>query len=99
MPGHTHMSVTNRIRLVGAVATTFATALAGVVLFAVWSSVDALLGVQSLVTAGALMGLLVTTSVCGAMAVSLDATDRRQRTEPELTQPLQSEASHRFPLA
>ena len=93
------MSITNRIRLVGAVATLFATALAVVVVFGVWASVDALPGVFALVPAGAVMGLLVTTSVCVALAGSLDATDRRLATGSEATQPLQSEPSYRFPLA
>jgi hypothetical protein len=91
------MSITNRIRLVGAVATTFATALAVVIVFAVWASVDALPGAVALLPAGALMGLLATTSVCVALAGSLDATERS--VTPETTQPLRPETSYRFPLA
>jgi hypothetical protein len=92
------MSVTNRIRLVGAVATSLVTALAVVVLLGVWAS-DALPGALSLVPAGALMGLLVTTSVCVAMAVSLDATDRRLVANLDATPQLQSETSYQFPPA
>ena len=93
------MSVTNRIRLVGAVATTLASALAVVVVFGIWAAVDALPGVLALVPAGALMGLLATTSVCVALAGALDATDRSLMTTPEATPPLQPGTSYRFPLA
>jgi hypothetical protein len=55
------MSVTTRIRLVGAIATSIAVAVVVLVLFAAWVSVDDLPGVLSLASAAALMGMLLTT--------------------------------------
>jgi len=55
------MSVTTRIRLVGAIASSIAMAVGVVVLFGVWASVNAPPGVLALGPAGALMGMLLTT--------------------------------------
>ena len=73
------MSVTNRIRLVGAIATSIALALAVAVLFGVWASVGALPETLSLGPAGALMGMLATTSICVALALSMEASERPSR--------------------
>jgi hypothetical protein len=53
------MRVTTRIRLVGAIASSIAMAV--FVLFGVWASVSALPGILALGSAGALMGMLLTT--------------------------------------
>ena len=54
------MSVTTRIRLVGAIASSMAMAVGVVVLFGVWASVSALPGILALGSAWALMGMLLT---------------------------------------
>lgn len=67
------MSVTTRIRLVGAIATSVAVAVAVLVLVGVWASADDV----SLGSAGALLGVLLTTTIGVALAFSLDANERR----------------------
>jgi len=54
------MRVTTRIRLVGAIASSIAMAVGVFVLFGVWA-VSALPGILALGSAGALMGMLLTT--------------------------------------
>ena len=93
------MSVTTRIRLVGAIASSIAMAVGVVVLFGVWASVSALPGILGLGSAGALMGMLLTTTLCIALTFSVSASDRRLAMNPETTQPLQPQTSYRFPPA
>lgn len=93
------MSVTTRIRLVGAIASSIAMAVCVVVLFGVWASVSALPGTLALGSAGALMGMLLTTTLCIALTLSVSASDRRLALNPETTQPLQPQTSYRFPPA
>ena len=93
------MSVTTRIRLVGAIASSIAMAVGVVVLFGVWASVSALPGILALGSAGALMGILLTTTLCIALTFSVSASDRRLAMNPETTQPLQPQTSYRFPPA
>ena len=93
------MSVTTRIRLVGAIASSFAMAVGVVVLFGVWASVSALPGILTLGSAGALMGMLLTTTICVALTLSVGASDRRLALNPETTPPLQPQTSYRFPPA
>jgi hypothetical protein len=93
------MSVTTRIRLVGAIASSFAMAVGVVVLFGVWASVSALPGILTLGSAGALMGMLLTTTICVALTLSVSASDRRLTLNPETRQPLQPQTSYRFPPA
>ena len=93
------MSVLNRIRLVGAIATSIAVALAVAVLFGVWASVGAVPGTLSLGPAGALMGMLATTSICVAVALSMLASDGRLAPETDATQPLQPQTSYQLPTA
>ena len=93
------MSVTTRIRLVGAIASSIAMAVGVVVLFGVWASVSALPGILALGSAGALMGMLLTTTICVALTLSMSASDRRLSLNPETTQPLQPQTSYRFPPA
>ena len=93
------MSVTTRIRLVGALASSLAMAVGVVVLFGVWASVSALPGILALGSAGALMGMLLTTTLCIALTLSVSASDRRLALNPETTQPLQPQTSYRFPPA
>ena len=92
------MSVTARIRLVGAIASSIAMAVGVFVLFGVWASVSALPGILALGSAGALMGMLVTTTIC-ALTLSVSASDRRLSLNPETTQPPQPQTSYRFPPA
>lgn len=93
------MSVSTRIRLVGAIASSIAVAVGVVVLFGVWASVSALPGILTLGSAGALMGLLLTTTICVALTLTVPASDRRLALRPETTQPLQPQTSYRFPPA
>jgi hypothetical protein len=92
------MSVTTRIRLVGAIASSFAMAVGVVVLFGVWASVSALPGILALGSAGALMAMLLTTTICVALTLSVSASDRRLALNPDVT-PLQPQTSYRFPPA
>jgi hypothetical protein len=99
IPEHrSHMSVTTRIRLVGAIASSLAVAVGVFVLFGVWASVSALPGILALGAAGALMGML-TTMICVALTLAVPASDRRLTLSPETTQPLQPQTSYRFPPA
>jgi len=93
------MSVTTRIRLVGAIASSIAMAVGVVVLFGVWASVNAPPGVLALGPAGALMGMLLTTTICIAVTLSVSASHRRLALNPDTTQPLPSRTSYRFPPA
>jgi hypothetical protein len=95
------MSVTARIRLVGAIAKAFAMAVGVVVLFGVWASVDALPGMLSLAPAGALIGMFAATSVgvALAMSISLDERGRAAALNAQSTQPLQTQTSYQFPPA
>jgi len=93
------MSVTTRIRLVGAIASSIAMAVGVVVLFGVWASVNAPPGVLALGPAGALMGMLLTTTICIAVTLSVSASHRRLAPNPDTTQPLPSRTSYRFPPA
>ena len=93
------MSVTTRIRLVGAIASSIAMAVGVVVLFGVWASVNALPGILALGSAGALMGMLLTATICIAVTLSVSASHRRLAPNPDTTQPLQSRTSYRFPPA
>ena len=93
------MRVTTRIRLVGAIASSIAMAVGVFVLFGVWASVSALPGILALGSAGALMGMLLTTTICIALTLSVSASDRRLALNPETTQPLQPQTSCRFPPA
>jgi hypothetical protein len=93
------MSVSTRIRLVGAIASSIAVAVGVVVLFGVWASVSALPGTLALGSAGALMGLLLTTTICVALTLAAPASDRRLALSPETTRPLQPQTSYRFPPA
>lgn len=93
------MSVTTRIRLVGAIASSIALAVGVVVVFGVWASVSALPGILALGSAGALMGMLLTTTLCIALTLSVSASDRRLALNPDATQPLQPQTSYRFPPA
>jgi hypothetical protein len=90
------MSITTRIRLVGAVATAVAVAVA---VFGLWASVGDLPGILSPGPAGALVGMLVATSCCVALALSLEASQRRMALEPEATPPLHPRTSYQFPPA
>jgi len=93
------MSVTTRIRLVGTIASFFAMAVGVVVLFGVWASVSALPGILALGSAGALMGMLLTTTICVALTLSVSESARRLALNPDTTQPLQPQTSYRFPPA
>ena len=94
------MSVTNRIRLVRAIASSFAVATAVFVLSGVWASVDGVLpGMLALGSAGALMGMLLTTTICVALTLSVGSGDRRLALTAETTPPLQPRTSYRFPPA
>jgi hypothetical protein len=93
------MRVTTRIRLVGAIASSIAMAVGVFVLFGVWASVSALPGILALGSAGALMGMLLMTTICVALTLSVSASDRRLTLNPETTQPLQPQTSYRFPPA
>jgi hypothetical protein len=93
------MSVITRIRLVGAIASAFAVAVGVFVLFGVWAAVSALPGTLALGSAGALMGMLLTTTICMALTLSEHARDRRLALNPEATQPPQPQTSYQFPPA
>jgi len=70
-----------------------------VVLFGVWASVSALPGILALGSAGALMGMLLTTTICVALTLSVSESARRLALNPDTTQPLQPQTSYRFPPA
>jgi len=93
------MSVTNRIRLVGAIASSFAVAVAVFVLSGVWASVDALPGMLAVGSASALMGMLLTMTIGVALTLSLRSGDGRVTLTADATQPLQPRTSYRFPPA
>jgi hypothetical protein len=92
------MSVTTRIRLVGAIASSIAMAVGVFVLFGVWASVSALPGILALGSAGALMGMLLTTTICVALTLSVSGQNRRLALNSESTQPL-PQTSYQFPPA
>ena len=93
------MSVTTRIRLVGAIASSIAVAVAVFVLASVWASASALPGILALGSAGALMGMLMTTTIFVALALSVRPNDRGLALTSETTQPLPPQTSYRFPPA
>jgi len=93
------MSVTTRIRLVGAIASAFAVAVGVFVLFGVWAAVSALPEIPALGPAGALMGMVLTTTICVALTLSEHARDRRLALYPETTRPPQPQTSYQFPPA
>jgi predicted glycoside hydrolase/deacetylase ChbG (UPF0249 family) len=93
------MSVTTRIRLVGAIASSFAMAVAVFVLSGVWASTDALPGMVAVGSAGALMGMLLTMTIGVALTLSVGSSGRRPALRAETTQPLQPQTSYRFPPA
>jgi hypothetical protein len=95
------MSVTVRIRLVGAIAKAFAMAVGVVVLFGMWASLDALPGMLSLAPAGALIGSLAAMSVGVAlvMSISLDERSRAVALNAQARQRLQTQTSYQFPPA
>jgi hypothetical protein len=93
------MSVTTRIRLVSDIATSVGVAVAVLVLFGVWASVDDLPGVSPLTSAGGLMGVLLTTTICVALALSLAPNARPLPLKSEIMQRLQPQTSYRFPPA
>jgi len=72
------MSVTTRIRLVGAIASSIAVAVAVCVLSSVWASVGTLPDILAVGSAGVLMGMLMTTTICVALVLSVSANDRRR---------------------
>lgn len=91
------MSVITRIRLVGAIASAFAVAVCVVVVLGVLASVSALPGILALGSAGALLGMLLTTTIC--VALTLSEHDRRLALNPEATQRPQPQTSYQFPPA
>jgi hypothetical protein len=93
------MSVTVRIRLIGAIAKFFALAVGVVVVFGVWASMDALPGMLSLTRAGALIGMLGVTSIGAALAfsMSLDERSRVVALNAKTTQQLQRRTSCQLP--
>jgi hypothetical protein len=93
------MSVTTRIRLVGAFASSFAMAVAVFVVSGVWASTDALPGMVAVGSASALMGMLLTTTIGVALTLSPASSGRRSTLSAETTQPLQPQTSYRFPPA
>ena len=93
------MSVTTRIRLVGAIASSVAVAVAVFVLSSVWASLSALPGALAVGSAGALIGMLLTTTICVALALSVIPGERRLALNHKTTQPQQPQTSYRFPLA
>ena len=100
MPEHRlQMSVTTRIRIVGAIASSIAVAVGVFVLSSVWASISALPGLIAVGSAGALMGMLLTTTICIALTLSVRSSDRRLALHSEPTQPLQSETLYRLPPA
>jgi len=99
MPEHRlQMSVTTRIRIVGAIASSIAVAVGVFVLSSVWASISALPGLIAVGSAGALMGMLLTTTIGVALTLSV-SSDRRLALNSETTQPLQPETLYRFPPA
>ena len=93
------MSVTTRIRIVGAIASSIAVAVGVFVLSSVWASISALPGLIAVGSAGALMGMLLTTTIGVALALSVSSSDRRLTLNSETTPPLQPETLYRFPPA
>jgi hypothetical protein len=95
------MSVTARIRLVGAIAKSFAVAVAVLVVFGVWASMDALPGMLPLAPAGALISMLGATSVGAALvlSISLDARGRSVPLNSEATRPPRRRTSYQLPRA
>jgi hypothetical protein len=93
------MSIANRIRLVGAVATSIAVALVVAVLFGVWLTMGNRPTVVSWGSAGALMGMFATTSICLVVALSSENSERGLAAEPEVRQLLQPQTSYQFPPA
>jgi hypothetical protein len=93
------MSVTTRIRLVGAIASSIAVAVAVFVLSSVWASASALPGILAMGSAGALMGMLMTTTIFVALALSVRPNDGGLTLTSETTQPLPPQTSYRFPPA
>ena len=93
------MSVTTRIRIVGAIASSIAVAVGVVVLSSVWASISALPGLIAVGSAGALMGMLLTATICIALRLSVTSGDRRLALNSETTQPLQPEPLYRLPPA
>jgi hypothetical protein len=91
------MSVTTRIRLVRAIATSIAVAVAGLVLLGLWASIDELPGV--LASAAALTGMLLITTISVARAFSLNPSERRLALKSQAKQQLQPQTSYRFPPA
>ena len=83
------MSVTNRIRLVGATASSIAVAVVVLVVSSIWASVDALPGILAVGSAGALMGVVLTTTIGVALVLSVNANDRRRTLGAEAKRPLQ----------
>jgi hypothetical protein len=71
------MSVVSRIQIVGAITTSIATALGAFAMFWLVSQLDVVPGVPSLwLGAGLLMGLPLLGTVCLALALSIDASQR-----------------------
>jgi hypothetical protein len=93
------MSIANRIRLVGAVATSIAVALAVAVVFGVWVTMGNLPTTLSWGSAGALMGMIATTSLCLVVALSSESSERGLAGEPEVRQLLQPQTSYQCPPA
>lgn len=95
------MSVTARIRLVGAIAKAFAMAVAVVVVFGVWASMDVLPGMLSPAPAGALISMLAVTSIGAALvfSISLDERSRAVALNAKTTLPLRRRTSCQLPRA
>jgi hypothetical protein len=93
------MSVTTRIRIVGVIASSIAVAVGVFVLSSVWASISALPGLIAVGSAGALMGMLLTTTIFIALRLSVSSGDRRLALNSETTQPLQPETLYRLPPA
>lgn len=91
------MSVTTRIRLVGAIASSIAVAVGVFVLSSVWTAIDESPGLIALGSAVAVMGMLLTTTICVALTLSVNSRDRRLGPNSEATRPLQPETLYRFP--
>ncbi len=94
------MSVTSRIRLVGAIATSIGVAFAVAVFLGVWASVDALPEILPLGAAGALIGMLVLGATSIGVARALGRAERIAAVaDCEATQPLQPQTSYQIPNA
>jgi hypothetical protein len=91
------MSVTTRIRLVGAIASSIAVAVGVFVVSSVWMASDEFPGLIGVGSALAVMGMLLTTTTCVALTLSVNSRDRRLRPNSETTRPLQPETLYRFP--